>query len=112
MKPSLKAALLSGLLLPGVGQLSLKRRRRGWALSSASLGASAVMGWSATQRALVVVDRITSGETALDSASIEQLLDASSSASRDVVSTLCLLVLAGCWLFGIADSFRTESKLP
>lgn len=110
MKPMLKAALLSGLLLPGLGQLSLKRRRRGWALISASLIAIAVIVWIATQRALVVVDSIASGGTSLDSASIEQLLNASSSASSDFISTLCLLVLAGCWVFGIVDSLKAEPR--
>ena len=32
MKKSMKAALLSGLVFPGTGQLYLGQRRRGWAL--------------------------------------------------------------------------------
>ena len=110
MKRSTKAALLSGLLFPGIGHLYLRQRRRGWALLATALAAFSVMITIATQQALTVVDSITAGGVPLDSASIEQAVEASSSQSGDFVANFCLAVLVGCWLFGIVDSFRLGAE--
>jgi uncharacterized membrane protein YccF (DUF307 family) len=106
MKRSAKAALLSGLLFPGIGHLYLRQRRRGWALVAIALAALAVITGIATQQALTVVDSITAGDVPLDSTSIEQAIEASSSQSDDFVANFCWVILAGCWLFGIVDSYR------
>jgi TM2 domain-containing membrane protein YozV len=106
MRRSISAALLSGLLFPGVGHLYLKQRRRGWVLITISLAAIFTIVWIATQQALTVVDRISSGQIALDSVSISQLIADSSSEPDNTVANSCLVVLFGCWLAGIVDSFR------
>jgi Family of unknown function (DUF6677) len=106
MKDAIKASLLSGLLLPGLGHLYLKRRRRGWLLIALSLAAFGVIVWISTQEALSVVDSITSGEVAVDAASVEDLLANSVSDSDESITNFCWIVLGGCWIFGIVDSFR------
>lgn len=106
MKKSVKAALLSGLLFPGLGHLSLKERRRGWILVGTSLLAIVAMVQIATQQAVAVVDDMMSSGVALDSASITQMIDASSSKTGGLLANCCLLILLACWLFGIVDSFR------
>lgn len=106
MKQSIKAALLSGLLFPGLGHLSLKQRKRGWILIWTSLLAIVAMVVIATQQALAVVDDMMTGDVPLDSASITQMIDASSSGTLEMLANGCLLILLGCWLFGIIDSFR------
>ena len=111
MRKSVKAALLSGLLFPGIGHLSLKQRGRGWMLIGISLLAIVLMGWVATQQALIVVDDVMSGNVAPDSASIEQMLENSSSESGELIANLSLVVLGACWLFGIVDSYRLGSRL-
>ena len=102
--------MLSGLLFPGIGHLYLRQRRRGWALLATALAAFSVMTTIATQQALLVVDSITSGNVSLDSASIEQAVEASSSQSDDFVANSCLALLVGCWLFGIVDSYRVGAE--
>ncbi len=106
MKKAVKAALLSGLVFPGLGHLSIKQRLRGWALIATALAALSIMAWIATQQALTVVDSIMSGDTAVGSASIEEMVEATSSAAEDSVANVCLLVLGACWLFAIVDGFR------
>jgi hypothetical protein len=79
MKKSSKAALLSGLIFPGIGHIFLKEYLRGSALVVLSLAALSVVVTIAYQHALLIVDR---------------------------VENAAVIVLVACWLAGIIDSYR------
>lgn len=96
MQKSTKAALLSGLIFPGIGHLVLKSYLRGLALMSLSLIAFSYLVNVAYQRATLIVDRMYSGDIALDAGA----------GANSLAENFSLLVLAGCWLFGIIDSYR------
>ncbi len=106
MNKSVKAALLSGLLFPGTGHLLLKRYVRGIALCVTALLCLVIVVGNSIQIALAVRDRIESGEIPLDLQVItEQVLAARGGPDFQIVD-FAALVLVGCWIIGIVDSYR------
>jgi len=106
MKRSSKAALLSGLIFPGIGHIVLKQYLRGSVLILFSLVALSVIVTRIYQRALIVVDRINSGDIPVDAGAIADMVSNSTSAADNLIENIALLVLAACWLIGIIDSYR------
>jgi hypothetical protein len=74
MKKSTKAALLSGLIFPGIGHMVLKSYRRGFVLVLLALVATSVIINVAMQRALAIVDRISSGDISVESEAIAEMI--------------------------------------
>jgi len=106
MKRSSKAALLSGLIFPGIGHLFLRHYLRGSALLVASLAALSIILTRAYQHALLVVDQITGGDIPLDTGAIAQAISDSASTADSRVDSIAVIVLVACWLAGIIDSYR------
>jgi hypothetical protein len=106
MKVSSKAALLSGLILPGIGHIALKQYLRGSALLLLSLAALSVIVTSIYQRALIIVDRINSGDIPVDTVAIADMVSNSTSGADSSIENFALVVLGACWLIGIIDSYR------
>ena len=106
MKGSSKAALLSGLIFPGVGHMVLKQYLRGSVLMLSALVAFSVIVTSVFQRALTIVDRINSGEIPVESGAIAEMVSNSTSAADGSIENTAVIVLVACWLIGIIDSYR------
>jgi hypothetical protein len=106
MKKSSKAALLSGLVFPGVGHLVLKQYFRGYALVLSALVALWVIATRILQQAQTIVDRINSGDMPLDSGAIAEIVSNSTGRADSLVESIAVIVLGACWLFGIIDSYR------
>ena len=106
MKKSSKAALLSGLIFPGIGHLVLKQYLRGSVLLLLALVAFSVIVTRVFQRALTIVDRINSGEIPVETAAIAEMVSNSTSGADSLVETTAMIVLVTCWLVGIIDSYR------
>lgn len=106
MKKSSKAALLSGLVFPGIGHITLKQYLRGAILMLGTLIALSVIVNSAYQRALAIVDRINSGDVPVDTAALSEMVANSASGAGDLAENIAVIVLGACWLFGIVDSYR------
>ncbi len=107
MKESSKAALLSAFVCPGVGHLYLKRMAVGLGLLSASLWALYVLLSNAISRALVISDKIVSGEVAPDVIAIRELIAQQPIGSDAQLINLATTVLIAAWLIGIVDSYRS-----
>ena len=105
MKKSSKAALLSGLILPGIGHLFLREYFRGSALVVLSLAALSVVVTKAYQHAILIVDRVVSGDVAMEAGAIAQAVSNSTTIADSVVEN-AVVVLVACWLVGIMDSYR------
>lgn len=103
---STKAALLSGLIFPGIGHIVLKQYRRGSILILVALVAISAVVKIAFQRAQAIVDRAMSGESSLETGVISELLADSSNDTDGLVSSVSMVVFIACWLFGIIDSYR------
>jgi len=107
MSRSTTAVLLSALVLPGAGHLYLKHVSRGLALIAVSLACLWVIVDSALQQVTIVLDQLESGEAALDTGHISELVAQTSGSSG---SSMATLVLIGCWLAGMVDAYRLGRK--
>jgi hypothetical protein len=106
MKKSSKAALLSGLIFPGIGHMVLKQHLRGSVLMLSALAAFSVIVTRIFQQALTIVDRINSGDVPVDTGAIAELVSNSTSGADSFIDNTAVLVLGACWLIGIIDSYR------
>lgn len=105
MNRATKAALLSALLFPGLGQMYLKRYVRGlipMVLTLAGLGLWVV---DATLRALREIDRIQIQGGLIDPTAIAGRA-AASSASGEWSSPLILPMIVVCWFLSVIDAYR------
>jgi hypothetical protein len=106
MKRSSKAALLSGLIFPGVGHMFLKQYFRGFVVMLPALVALSVIVTRIFQQALAIVERINSGDMPADSGAIAEMVSNSTGSTDSLLESTALIVLGACWLFGIIDSYR------
>ena len=106
MKRSSKAALLSGLVFPGIGHMVLKQYLRGSILMLSALVASSVIVTRVFQRALTIVDRINSGDIPIETSAIAEMVTNSTSGADSFIENTAVIVLGACWLIGIIDSYR------
>jgi hypothetical protein len=106
MKISSKAALLSGLIFPGIGHMVLKQYLRGSVLMLSALVAFSVIVARVFQRALTIVDRINSGDIPVETGAIAELVSNSTSDAGSFIENTAVIVLGACWLIGIIDSYR------
>ena len=106
MKRSSKAALLSGLIFPGIGHIVLKQYLRGSVLMLFALAALSVIVTGIYQRALTIVDRINSGDIPVDTNAIAEMVSNSTSGADRSIENIAVVVLGVCWLIGIIDSYR------
>ena len=106
MKRSSKAALLSGLVFPGIGHMVLKQYLRGSVLMLSALVAFSVIVTRIFQRALTIVDRINSGDIPIETGAIAELVSNSTTGVDSFIENTAVIVLAACWLIGIIDSYR------
>jgi hypothetical protein len=102
---STKAALLSGLVFPGVGHLYLRRYLRGALLAAAAAALSYFIISVAVDSAFDIAGKIQSGDVPLNAESISALASKASQATENStdIATTALFVL---WLIGIVDSYR------
>jgi len=105
MTKSTKAALLSGLVFPGIGHFVLKHYVRGSILLLTTIIAMSIIVRIVFQQAQAIVDRVVSGEIPLETAAISELAASSSSDSDSFVSSAAMTVFLACWLIGIIDSY-------
>ncbi len=106
MTRATKAALLSGLVFPGIGHMVLKQYLRGSALIISALIASSVIVKVVIQRALTIVDRINSGDIPVETGAIAEMVSNSTNGADSLIENISVIVLGACWLIGIFDSPR------
>ncbi|WP_299876945.1 hypothetical protein [uncultured Cocleimonas sp.] len=106
MKNSLKAALLSALVLPGAGHFMLKRYLSGAIYAVISVTALAVIVAKIIKLSSAIITKINSG--ALDQMSnglIGILSDSMVETNTGVMNTAFLIYLA-VWILSILDAYR------
>jgi len=106
MRKSTKAALVSALVFPGVGHLMLKRYLQGAILIIVSIVAMWLLVTGTVNRAMDVVDRIESGDVAMDSASIQAAVSDAGNGAGFTVEDASAYVLLIAWFVGIVDCIR------
>lgn len=109
MKKAIKGALLSGLVLPGLGQMVLKRYVRGVAILLASLACLGFLVAQAVEAANTVIAKIDLLNAAIDPAALLAEITETTGASGanfEVASWLLLFL----WLGGTVDAWLLGRK--
>lgn len=106
MKKSVKAALFSGLVFPGVGEFSLKLYLRGMMFFLPSMISLVFIADNSMHKALSIVDQIERGEVPLDPVAISNLISAAPSGSDLLKLQIATWTIIVCWIVSIIDSYR------
>jgi TM2 domain-containing membrane protein YozV len=104
MKTAIKAALLSALVFPGVGQMYLKRYVRGLIPMVLTLAGLGVWIAQATVGALREIEKMQIQGGFVDLNTVANRATASS-ASGDWYSPLIVPMIVGFWLFSVIDAY-------
>ena len=110
MNNSLRAALLSGLVFPGLGQVILKHRKRGIALMLAVLVGLLVIVVKAVQQALTILEKIDLESGLIDMNTIHNAAIQASTSFYSPIFKLVVLFIILCWFFGVADAYRIGKR--
>ena len=110
MNNSLKAAVLSGLIFPGLGQIVLKRYKRGAVIMLTVLVSLSVVVAKAVQHALAILEKIESEGGAISMSTISNAATQASATSGSLTFNLVLLLVTLCWIIGVVDAYRIGKK--
>lgn len=110
MKQSLKGALLSGLVIPGLGQVVLGAKKRGGLLIMTAVVCFGALVVSATQKALRILGTLGDEGKPLNMQTISEAATQASTTSGTTVFNLFFLALILCWLFSIIDAYRIGAR--
>jgi TM2 domain-containing membrane protein YozV len=107
MKVSYKAALLSTFVFPGVGQLYLKRYRRGLVIMVLVFTGLGYMIWSATVSALNRLDDVLV-KMQVGTKNLQELSNivGSKMLNTDPYYEAVFYFIACFWIFAIIDAYR------
>lgn len=110
MKNSLKGALLSGLVFPGLGQVVLRHYRRGIAfilMLSIILLAIVV---KAIQQAFPILEKIEAQGGVLSGNTIRNAVTQASIPSESLTLKVLLFLLTFGWIIAVVDGYRVGKK--
>ena len=110
MTPAVKAALLSGLIFPGIGQLTLGAIKRGWLIIITTLVSLLTLIYLAVQEARLILDKLQQNNQLIDMQAIRQAAAQSSGFSDNAFMNSLLIIVILCWLFSIVDAYRLAQK--
>ena len=110
MNNSLKGALLSGLVFPGLGQVVLKHYKRGAVIMLTVLLSLSVIVIEAVQKAFTILEKIESEGGTIDMNTISNAATQASTTSDSLIFYLVLLLIIFCWIIGVVDAFRIGKK--
>jgi len=106
MSKSIKSALLSALVFPGVGHFYLRKPVAGTVLAGAALASLYVVVSGTLERALQISDKIQRGEVGLDVTAITELVSRQPAGAETQLAGIAAVVFLVVWLLGIADAYR------
>jgi TM2 domain-containing membrane protein YozV len=106
---ALSAALLSALVFPGVGQLYLKRRRRGWLFVLVALVAVVLFMAPIMELVMNITDEIASGKLPYDPIAIAMRLE-DRGPPASALQSLAPLVMIISWIASTVDAWLLGRK--
>ena len=110
MNNSLKGALLSGVVFPGLGQIILKHYKRGIALMLTVLVSLLVIVVKAVQQALTILEKINSEGGAINMSTISNIATQASTTLDSLIFNFVLLLMIFCWVIGVVDAYIIGKK--
>jgi len=102
MKPTIKAALMSALLFPGLGHFALKRGKRGCLFLVPCALAVVFVLRHVLQLVATLSDQVANGTLPLDVQTLSDRIDAAVATWPGVNVALAICVV--CWAASIADA--------
>lgn len=110
MNQSVKAALLSGLIFPGVGQISIGRKKRGWFIIFGNGILLYLIISKVIQQAKSIVEKMQENGAVLDIESIsKQTTELVGFSNNSSLNTLLVLLILG-WFVSIIDAYLLAKK--
>ncbi len=106
MSKSMKAAMLSAFVFPGVGHFFLKKHITGTVLAGAAFASLYLVLSNTVERALQISAKIQAGEVQLDVAAITELLTKQPTGTEAQLLNIAAAAFIISWLIGIVDSYR------
>ncbi len=110
MPNSFKAALLSGLVFPGLGQIVLKHHKRGIALMLVVLACLMAIVVKGVQQGLVILEKIALEGGVINMKTVSSAASQASTTSSSLIFNLGLLLIIICWMIGVVDAYRIGKK--
>jgi len=110
MKNSLKAVLLSGLVIPGLGQVALRHYRRGMAFILAASIILLVIVVKVVQQAFTILEKIEAEGGVISMDTITNAVTQASTPSQNLTFKLLFCLLVVCWIIGVVDAYRVGRK--
>ncbi|MFA7554293.1 MAG: hypothetical protein WCY88_08585 [Spongiibacteraceae bacterium] len=110
MSKALKAALLSGLLIPGAGHLYLKHYPRGITLIAISLACVSALVIEATHQAMKILEQLQAQGGVVSADRIIELATQASASNNGQLSSIASIALVACWLIGLLDAYRLGKR--
>ena len=106
MNNSLRGALLSGLVFPGLGQVVLKHYKRGAVLILAVSASLLVILIKAVQQAFTLLEKIELEGGAINLSAISKAATQASTTSHSSIFSFVVLLIIICWIFAVVDAYR------
>ncbi len=110
MHRSTKAALLSGLVFPGVGQLFLRRYLRACLFLLPAAAAALYFSSEVLGPVMAIAREVQNGSMALDPLAIQARLDQSGQSASPMVNIAALVMLVS-WVGGTIDAWFSGRKM-
>jgi hypothetical protein len=110
MNNSLKGAFLSGLILPGLGQIVLKHYKRGATIMLTVLVSQSVIVVKAVQDALAILEKIELEGGAISMSTISNAASQVSTNYSSLMFNLALALMMFCWIIGVIDAYIIGKK--
>lgn len=102
---------MSGLVLPGIGQIAQKNYIRGWSLIFTIFASMAVIVIKTTLQGIAILKKIESEGKEIDIITIMDVASQTSVTSGNLIINLCLLLTFLCWIIGVVDAYITGKKM-
>jgi hypothetical protein len=111
MKNSLKGALLSGLVLPGLGQVLFRHYMRGIVLMLTVCASMSVMAALALAKAIPILEKIVSDGGEIDIRVIATAATQAANTSDSLLFNALMLLVLVCWILAVVDAYRIGRKM-
>ncbi|MBU0909026.1 MAG: hypothetical protein KKA54_12535 [Proteobacteria bacterium] len=111
MKNSLKGALLSGLVLPGLGQVFFRHYMRGIALMLVICASLSVMTALIVAKALPIFEKIEADGGEIDISMINTAVNQAATTSDSLLFNGLMLLVLICWILAVVDAYRIGRKM-
>lgn len=111
MKNSTRAALWSALVLPGVGQIVLKRYTRGIALLLVTSAAIVWIAVKAAEAALAILGKLQAAGGTISLQALTGITNQASAAASSFSLNAALYLIIFCWIFGTVDAYRIGKQM-